>query len=65
MNNIKILALNLYGFRVSNDSKIHIFKEVCRKYYLDVVLLNETNTKWNSKNIDKIKEKLKQSGKVI
>jgi len=31
-NKIKILILNLHGFRPSNDSKIHMFKEAYRKY---------------------------------
>ena len=57
--------MNPYRFRLYDDSKIYIFKEACQKYQLDVVLLNKTNIKQNSRNMDKIKVRLKLLGRAI
>ena len=37
----------------------------CEKFNIDIVLLNETNTKWMVPNRDKMKRKLKILGRQI
>ena len=60
--NIRILLLNSRGYRPSDSSKIYMLKEASMKYQIDILFLNETNTKQSTKNQDKIKRNLKLLG---
>ena len=61
-SNTRILSLNPRGLSPSNDSKIEMLLEACCKYQIDVILLNETNTKWTTINLDKIEKRFKELG---
>jgi len=56
--NIRILLINVLGFKPSNEEKIKMMIESCGSMSIDIMLLNETNTKWTPWNQDKIKQKL-------
>ena len=56
--NIRILLLIMRGFKPSNEEKIQMIIESCDRMSIDIMLLNETNTKWTLWNKDKIKWKL-------
>ena len=45
VSNTWILLLNPQGFNPNNDSKIQMVLEVCKKYQIYIILLNETNIK--------------------
>ena len=58
--NIRILSLNPYGCRPYNNDKIYIIKQSILNYQINIVMLNETNTKWDSKNISKIEQQIRE-----
>ena len=43
--NTRILLLNSYRYRPSNNEKINMLIPSCQKYQIDMYLLNEVNTK--------------------
>ena len=43
--NIRILTLNPKGINPQDDYKIEILIEACKKYQVDIMLLNETQVK--------------------
>ena len=45
VGNTRILSLNSWEFNPNNESKIQIVIEAYQKYQIDILLLNETNTK--------------------
>ena len=63
ISNTRILSLNLRGLGPSNNSKIEMLLEACCKYQIDIILLNETNTKWTTINLDKIEKRFKELGR--
>ena len=63
--NIRILVLNPRGCRPSDETKIQILINRCEKFKIDILTLNETNTKWNAPNRDKIRRKLHVLGREI
>lgn len=63
--NTRILSINTCGFAPSNDDKVEMMIEKCKELRIDVLLLNETNTKWSHRNQDKIKRRLKELGREI
>lgn len=63
--NTRILSINTCGFALSNDDKVEMMIEKCKELGIDVLLLNETNTKWSHRNQDKIKRRLKELGREI
>ena len=57
--------MNACGFAPSNNEKIEMMVTKCQEMGIDVLLLNETNTKWNYMNQDKITRRLKVLGREI
>ena len=45
ITNTRILLLNPYGYRLSNDEKINILIQSYQKYLIDMYILNEVNAK--------------------
>ena len=62
---IQILSINSKGCNPNNEEKIEMLIESIKRLQLDVVLLNEVNTKWNSVNKDKMEQKMKQIDRGI
>ena len=62
VRNIRILLLKPRRFNPNNESKIQILLEAYQKYQIDIILLNETNTKQISVSLDKIEKVLKLLG---
>jgi hypothetical protein len=58
-NNIRILSINPNGCSPNNQPKMVMMKEAIEKYQLDVILMNETNTKWNAVNVSRIEKKMR------
>ena len=63
--NIRILALNLNRCVPKDDSKIQMLINGCKKHNIDIILLNEMNTKQNAPNRDRIERKLKVLGREV
>ena len=63
--NTRILSLNPREYRSNNQLKVQILINRCEKYNIDIILLNETNTKWIVLNRDTMKRKLKSLGREI
>ena len=63
--NIRILAMNIYGCKLSNRVKLDMIKTSLEKYQIDIALFNETNTKWNTVNINRIERELKKMDKEV
>ena len=53
-SNIRILSLNPHGCKPSDTMKMNDLKTSITKYNIDVLLMNEVNTKWNTVNISKM-----------
>ena len=52
--NIRILSLNPHGCKPKDTSKMTDLKNAIQKYDIDVIMMNETNTKWTTVNISKM-----------
>ena len=63
--NTRILSINTDRFKPSNEEKIQMIIEVCERLSIDILLLNETNTKWILQNQDKITKHLKRLGREM
>ena len=63
--NTRILSINTCGFAPSNNEKIEMIKQKSQELGIDILMLNETNTKWNQINQDKIINKLRCLGREI
>ena len=58
--NVRILLLNPHRCRPHDNDKMHIIKQSIVKYQIDIVMLNETNTKWDTRNISKIEQQIRE-----
>ena len=47
---IRMLALNAKGLKPWNEEKMEVFVTSIEEHQIDIVILNETNTKWNPVN---------------
>ena len=56
---MRILLLNLHSYWPFKISKLYVLKEAIARLKIDLVLVNETNTKWASVNTSKIENELK------
>jgi len=66
--NIRILVLNPHGCNPNNKVKMNQLKEAIEKFQLDIVMLNETNTKWDIVNIGKMEryaKKISRGAQII
>ena len=61
--NIRIITLNVKGYRLRSNNRIKETRESIEKYQIDVALFNKTNTKKNIRNIDKIEKEMRKIGK--
>jgi len=57
--NVRILSLNPHGFRPYDEQKTIMMKQAIEKLSIDVILLQETNTKWTSRNISKLESNVR------
>ena len=57
--NIKILALNPNGCKPNDMVKMSHLIIAIKNYEIDVVMMNETNTKWDTVNISKMERRMK------
>ena len=60
IGNVIILALSRRGHVPTDSSKINMLTEAMKRCQIDAVLLNETNTKWNATNAERMENKLKK-----
>ena len=56
--NMRIITLNVKGCRMRNNDRIKEMRESIGKHQIDVASLNEANTKWNTRNVDKIEKEM-------
>ena len=57
--NLRVLSLNPNGCAPKNQPKMVRPKEAVNNYQIDVLLMNETNTKWNAINISRLEKRMK------
>ena len=57
--NARILSLNPYGCRPFDSSKMCMLKQAISRLNIDIILMNETNTKQTSTNISKIEQEIR------
>ena len=58
--NIRLLSINPHGCNPFNPIKMHMLKQAIQQFQLDVILMNEVNTKWTSINVSKIEQEISQ-----
>ena len=58
--NIRILALNPNGYKPNDIVKMSHLMTAIKNYEIDVVMMNETNTKWDTVNISKMERRMKR-----
>ena len=63
LTNTRILSLNPRGLGPRNESKMQMLLETYSKQQIDIILLNKTNAKWTTCNLDKIERKFKELGR--
>ena len=56
IENMRIMTLNIKGCRMKNQNRIKEMRESIEKHQIDVVLFSEPNTKWNTRNLDKLEK---------
>ena len=59
-SNIRILSLNPHGCKPTEITKMNDLKNAIIKYNIDIVLMSEVNTKWNTVNTSKIERWMKE-----
>ena len=62
--NVRLLSINPHGCRPFNYSKMHMLKQSIRRMNIDIILMNEINTKQTSTNISKIEKEMKEIDRV-
>ena len=58
-NNMRILMINPNGLRNNAEFKIKQLINAIQEYNIDMIMLSETNCKWNTSNLANIKNKFK------
>ena len=58
--NIRILAFNPNGCNPNDRVKMNHLKKAIEKYQIDIVMMNETNTKWDTVNVSKMERNIKK-----
>ena len=61
--NMRIITLNVKGCRIRNNDRIKEMRKSIGKHQIDVASLNEANTKWTTRNVDKIGKEMGKLGK--
>ena len=65
LENTRIVILNPSRMNLWDNSKMQIFTDTYKEYQIDIGILNETNIKWNPKNIDRIHQYYKEVSREI
>jgi len=63
--NVRFLSLNTRGFGPSQMEKVNMMKQAIVDYELDVLLLNETNRRWSSSQLNQVKRLFKSISKNV
>ena len=58
--NVRVLSINPHGCVPNNRSKMEMLKEAIRKLQVDIILMNEVNTKWNTLNISRLERHVRE-----
>ena len=56
---VRMLSLNPNGCKPCNELKSNMLSQVIKKLSIDIIMMQETNTKWTTRNISKIKYNVK------
>jgi len=56
---VRVVSVNTRGCSPTNERKMNQLKEAVEQYDIDVLLLNEVNTKWNTVNISRMERIIK------
>lgn len=59
VGNMRVLSINPKGCVPNNQSKMNMLKEAIKKYQIDILMMNETNTKWNTINESRLERQMK------
>ena len=62
MENMRIVTLNIKGCRMNNIQRIKEIQESLEKHQIDIALLSESNTKWNTRNANILEKEMKRLG---
>ena len=65
IDNVRILTLSPRGCVPIDKSKTCMLIEAMKRHQIDVVLLNEKNTKWNAMNEERMERTLKKIGREV
>ena len=60
---MRMITLNVKGCRMNSTQRTRELRESIQKHQIDVALFTETNTKWNSRNVDKIEYEMEKIAK--
>ena len=63
--NTRLLSINTYVFKPKDNEKINMIIKSYETRLIDIILMNETNTKQTPWNQDKIKKEMKKLGREI
>ena len=62
---VRLASVNTNGCCPNNERKIHQLKKAIKTYDVDILMLNEVNTKQNTMNISRIERKMKQIHRTV
>ena len=57
--NVRLLSINPHGCVPNNESKMEMLKAAIHRLQIDIILMNEVNTKWNTCNLGRIERQIK------
>jgi len=60
IGNVRILSLNPNGLKPYDQRKTIMMNQAINRLLIDIVLLQETNTKWTSRNISKLESNVRE-----
>jgi len=62
---VRLASVNTNRYCPNNERKIHQLKKAITTYDVDILMLNEVNTKWNTINISQMERKMKQIHRTV
>ena len=60
IGNMRILSLNPNGLKPYDQRKTIMMNQAINRLLIDIILLQETNTKWTSRNISKLESNVRE-----
>ena len=57
---VRLLSINPHGCVPNNEVKMGMLKEALKRLQIDILLMNEVNTKWNTLNISRMERQMKE-----